>query len=180
MSIRDDDTASNWTAFTPAETATIQMEDNSDDLLKEDPFTITSSIPWPGSTYIISHSTTSNVLTLASGKVTMTPPGGPPSSSGSIHWECVENNGWVGFRNRVSGRYLGYDKGGSLICGAGQAKEWEQFCVRAHPDGGYVLLMTHWHELKPVGVIDGKKVVKLGQHHKVKVEEGTVWKFVKV
>ena len=180
MSIRDDDTTSNWSAFTPAETATIHMEDNSDELLKEDPLTITSSVPWPGSTYIISHGTSGSAITLDRGRVTLAPSGGPPSSSGSIYWDCVEVNGWLAFRHRVSGKYLGYDKGGSLICGAGQPKEWEQFCARAVPQGGFILLMTHWHELKPVGVIDGQKIVKLGQNHKTKIADGTVWKFVKV
>lgn len=173
----DDDTASNWTAFTPAETATIRMEDN--DLLKDDPLEITSSIPWPNSTYIISHSTTSAVITLTHGRISLTPPGGPPPASGSIHWDCVDVNGWFAFRNRVSGKYLGYDKGGTLVCQAGSPKEWEQFCVRAVPDGGFVLLMTHWHELKPVGV-SGERVVKLGQNRKTMIEEGIVWKFVKV
>jgi hypothetical protein len=181
MSVRDDETASNWTAFTPAETATIRMEDNEDmDLLKDDPLTISSSVPWPGSTFIISHAATSAVITLSSGRVTLSPPGGPPSLSGSIHWDCVDINGWVGFRNRVSGTWLGYDKGGTLICGAGRPQEWEQFCVRAVPDGGFILLMTHWHALKPVGVsgkLGDEKLVKLGNG---KTLDGTVWKFVKV
>jgi hypothetical protein len=49
--------------------------------------------------------------------------------------------------------------------------------VRAHPDGGFLLLMTHWHALKPIGVDAGGKVKKLESG---KVGNGTIWKFVKV
>jgi hypothetical protein len=173
-STREDETASNWSAFTPAETATIVMEDNEDGLLKdEDPLSISSSTPWPGNTYLISHATTSHVISLAHGHVTLSPPG---STMSSIHWQCHDNNGWIGFRNGVNGKWLGYDKGHLLICTAGRPQEWEQFCVRAVPDGGFVLMMTHWHGLRPLGV-KGDKVVKLDNG---KVGDGVVWKFVKV
>lgn len=54
-----------------------------------------SSVPWPGSTFIISSIVSGNVITLSDGQITMTRPG---SRSHSIYWRCVEANGWLGFQ----------------------------------------------------------------------------------
>ena len=134
-----------------------------------------SSVPWPGSTFIIRSILSGEVITVYDGKVTLAPPGG----RGSIHWVCVETEGWIGFRNLVTGRYLGHDPKGRLCCSASKHRGWENFCVRSTPDGGYVLLMTHFEKLWPVGI-------KLEQGAAVlaKIENGSPrsidWEFIKV
>lgn len=168
-----DDSTINDTAVTPPETV-------ADDLTDEDPLGIPStstSVPWPGSTFIIRSILTGHVLTLLDGKIILAPPGG----RGSIHWSCVENKGWLGFRNTISGRFLGHNKNGRLCCVADRQQGWENFCVRMVPDSGYVLLMTHFERLWKVGLKvegDGEKLVKMNA---AEAEEGKVeWDFIKV
>lgn len=162
-------------AATPPETVADDIEfiDNQDPFGKAN--LSASSIPWPGSSFIIRSVATGDVITLLDGQVLMAPPGG----RGSIHWACVENKGWIGFRSPITGRFLGHDKQGKLRCEASRHEGWENFCVRLRPEGGYVLLMTHWERLWNVGIrIDG------GLKRLAKIEdsglEGNIWEFVKV
>jgi hypothetical protein len=165
MTDHDDSTA----IMTPPETVADFLEEN-------DPLGTTklssSSVPWPGSTFIIRSVSTGHVLTLCDGQVVTSPPGG----RGSIHWACVETKGWLGFRNVVSGRFLGHDNAGRLRCTADRHQEWEKFCVRMTPDEGYVLLMTHWERLWQVGITVERGVERLAKIG----EPGIVWEFVKI
>jgi hypothetical protein len=170
-----DDSSTLYTAITPPETVATDLEllDDLDPLgdLKLNP----SSVPWPGSTFIIRCISSGQVLTLLDGKIILAPPGG----RASIHWTCVETKGWLGFRNYSSGRFLGYDANGRLRCSADRHQDWENFCVRMRPDGGYCLLMTHWERLWHVGmkVEQGvEKLAKIGEGG----SDGIVWEFVKV
>jgi hypothetical protein len=165
------------TAATPPETIPDDSLDDLDPLYSAtSPSTSpSSSVPWPGATFILRAPASGHVLTLLDGLIAMAPPGG----RGSIHWACVETKGWLGFRSPVSGKYLGYDAKGRLCCAAGRQQEWENFCARARPDGGYVLLMTHFERLWRVGVrVEGKvlRVAKIGHGE----DDGLVWEFVKV
>src|ERR1700760_1523535 len=102
MPIEDDNSTVYASQNTPPETV---VAGDDDFLESQDPLgdrKMNSSIPWPGSTFIIREVSTGQVLTLFDGKVILASLGGP----GNIHWECVETKGWLGFRNRVSGRYL--------------------------------------------------------------------------
>lgn len=171
----DDDSTIN-TAVTPPETTAGDL------LADEDPLgdSISStSVPWPGSTFIIRSVLTGRLLTLLDGQVVLAPPGG----RGSIHWKCVEEKGWLGFRNTISGRFLGHNKNGRLCCVADRQQGWENFCVRMTPDENYVLLMTHFERLWKVGLKvegngAGEKLVKMNA---VDAEKGKVeWDFIKV
>lgn len=56
---------------------------------------------------------------------------------------------------------------------------WERFCVRMRPEGGCVLLMTHYENLWHVGikVEQGvKKLAKIGDGGSF----GIVWEFAQV
>ncbi|TID24297.1 hypothetical protein E6O75_ATG02662 [Venturia nashicola] len=144
----------------------------------------TSSIPWPGDVYILRSKATGEVLTLNEGKTAMVKPGGRDS----IHWACVEKGGWLGFRNPVSGKFLGHDRGGYLICNADVQRGWERFCVRMKPDEGFVLYMTQYDDLWPVGLKEVPAEVKKGEKARkgdmrlAKIEKGKpmIWEFVKV
>ncbi|KAL8977459.1 MAG: hypothetical protein Q9177_006631 [Variospora cf. flavescens] len=117
-----------------------------------------SLVPWPNSTFVIRCVSSGRVITLLEGQITFTtlPPRGRHhggGGGGSVHWACVESNGWLGFLNIVSGRFLGHDSKGKLCCSATRHRRWEHFCVRKRPQGGgYVLLMRHWDGICCVGV----------------------------
>jgi hypothetical protein len=164
----DDSTTVNG-AMTPPETVADFLEEN--DPLGSAKLS-SSSVPWAGSTFIIRSASSGHVLTLCDGQIILSPPGG----RGSIHWACVETKGWLGFRNVVSGRFLGHDNAGKLRCTADRHQEWEKFCVRMTPEGGYVLLMTHWERLWQVGIMVERGVEKLAKIG----ETGIVWEFVKI
>ncbi|KAL8725440.1 MAG: hypothetical protein Q9181_006417 [Wetmoreana brouardii] len=134
-----------------------------------------SLVPWPGSTFIIRSVSSGHVITLLEGEITLTQPGG----RGSIYWICEETKGWLGFRNTVSGMLLGHDAKGMLCCSAKRHQSWEYFCVRMKPEGGCVLLMTHYSGLWHVGFKEEqgeKKLAKIGEGG----SDGIVWEFAKV
>ena len=135
-----------------------------------------SSVPWPGSTFIIRSTTSGHVITVLDGKVTLAPPGG----RGSIHWVCVETKGWIGFKNLVSGRYLGHNVEGKLCCSAAKQLGWENFCIRPRPDGGYLLQLTHFERLWTVGVKMEKGVEVLAKIEVGGPHEIITWEFIKV
>ncbi|KIY01826.1 uncharacterized protein Z520_01964 [Fonsecaea multimorphosa CBS 102226] len=116
--------------------------------------------PWPGSTYIIRTIPSGHILALHGGEVTVTGPCSPAAVGSSVHWTCEETKGWLGFRNVASGKLLGYDgrkgKGdrnrhGRLVCVAPRQQSWENFALRPRPEGGYLLLTTHFERLWRVG-----------------------------
>jgi hypothetical protein len=163
------DTSTAYIATTPPETVSADLDDH-------DPFggakPSSFSVPWPGSTFIIRSVSSGQVITLLDGQIVLAPLGG----RGSIHWACMETKGWLGFRNHVSGGFLGHDKHGNLRCTASWHQTWEYFCVRMRPEGGYVLLMTHWDGLWHVGIKEHGKLAKCGEGGSY----GTIWEFVKV
>ena len=170
--IPDPDNSTIYAATTPPETVAADLLDD------HDPFsgaeTSSSSVPWPGSTFIIRSISSGHVITLRDGQVVLAQPGG----RGSIHWACVEARGWFSFRNDISGRFLGYDLKERLCCSAEQYQGKEYFCARIRPEGGYVLLMPRFDGLSHVGikVEQGVEKLKVGNGE----SDGIVWEFVKV
>lgn len=67
-------------------------------------------------------------------------------------WTCTTHEGWRGFRNKASGRFLGRDNNGYLGCFAGQQSDWEKFVVECIPDGAFVLRQEHWWKLYPIAM----------------------------
>ena len=168
--IPDEDDSTDYSITTPTETVTTDLLDDHDPLDGAGPGPVL--VPWPGSTYIIRSVSCGKVITLVDGHVALTQPG----SSGSIYWVCVETKGWLGFRNAVSGKFLGHDIRGRLCCTAEQQKGWENFCCRTRPEGGCVLLMTHWERLWHVGLTPERGLAKVGDG----ASDGITWEFVKV
>jgi hypothetical protein len=169
-----DASSSIYSNDTPPEGLATGTTNNEDD----DPFeymTISSAVPWPGSTYIIRSAGSAQVLTLLDGQVVLD----LSSGRGSIYWQCVETKGWLGFRDPASGLFMGHNMYARLGCTAKRHSEWESFCARMTPNGGYVLLMTQWGKLWPLGVKSENGVQRLEKVEK-SVAEGLVWDFVKV
>jgi hypothetical protein len=169
----DPDHSTAYTAPTPPDTLSADLDDH-DPLGGADPGSF--SVPWPDSTFIIRSVASGQVMTLLDGQIVLAPLGG----RGSIHWECVENKGWLGFRNLVTGKFLGHNgKRGGLCCSAGHYQDWEKFCVRKRPEGGYIMLMTHWGDLWPVGMKVEQEVETLAKIEN-RASDGVVWEFIKV
>jgi hypothetical protein len=135
-----------------------------------------SCVPSHGSTVIIRSVTCANVLTLLDGQVVLAPSGG----RGSIHWTCVETEGWFGFRNRVSNKFICHGGGdGRLKCTAEQHDRWRHFTITPVPERGYVMQMLDWWKLRPIVVNAEDGLRTLGRTGD-KLSEGIVWEFVKV
>ncbi|RDW71522.1 hypothetical protein BP6252_08085 [Coleophoma cylindrospora] len=166
--IPDSDDSSTDTAVTPPENIPLHLNDNYDG----------ASDPGlePGSTFVIRSLWSREVLTLFKGEVLLAPPG----INGSQLWECVETDGWLGFRNMASYAFLGRDDQGFLRCSADWHREWERLRVGERTEGGYILLMTHWWKLRPLGFRRGASGEKRLAMMEIESTDGIVWEFVKV
>lgn len=171
--IPEDDDSTAYTATTPPETTASDHQEDCHSF--NGPETHSLLVPSPDSTFIIRSMSSGEVITLLDGQIKLTRPGG----HGCIHWACVESKGWFGFRNIVSGDFLGHDAKGKLCCTVKRLQGWEQFSLRPKPEGGCVLLMPHWWDLQPIGIVmeqGVEKLAKVGEGG----SDGVVWEFVKV
>lgn len=94
-------------------------------------------VPWPGETLIIRDKDTQLMLTLLGGRLEICPAEG---ARGGLEWECTEQHGWLGFRNTISGTYIGFDRN----CGFTASSYDEssgKWIARRHPEGGYLLMV---------------------------------------
>ncbi|KAF3937800.1 hypothetical protein ABW19_dt0205833 [Dactylella cylindrospora] len=130
-------------------------------------------IPWPGKTYIIQDRKSGNVITLMEGSISLEAPTSKGVEVGGQQWECIMKEGWLGFKNPVSGRFLGHDSRGYLQADAVEQHSWEEFCVRQHPEGGYVLFLRHYDGLEHIGLSWGR-LAKVGDS-----SSELLWDFVK-
>ncbi|KAE9970336.1 hypothetical protein BLS_004971 [Venturia inaequalis] len=180
INMSDVDNSTIYTPKTPPETIAGDARQEDEQINeKASPF----SAPWPGSTYMIrstSPGTAGQVITLLEGQVVLAKPG----SRGSTQWDCIEKDGWLGFRNPVSGKLLGHDEPGRLRCVVDQHRDWEYFCVRMKPEGGFVLLLRNGgrgESLWQVGVkVEKGKKAHEGKLAKIQNGNGIVWEFIKV
>ncbi|KAL6871696.1 hypothetical protein HDV57DRAFT_270545 [Trichoderma longibrachiatum] len=132
------------------------------------------AVPWPGNKYhIFINDTDRAICANDSGGVYVY------DINSDVHqqytWLCVEKNGYFGFNNTQTGRYIGHNSHDLLRAEAWNFEAWELMTVRKHPEGGYELLSPHWwHTLKKVTVLAGSDELVLRQHGT------TLWQFVKV
>lgn len=132
------------------------------------------SIPWPGNTYIILEKASEQVIyTKSNGDVWIDGTSGEHDPY--AHWQCVEQNGYFGFKNVRTGGYLGHDGGDGIKATARALLPWELFTTRKHPEGGYQVLLPHyWHTLMLLSVAENGKRLHRRDHGT------TVWEFIKV
>lgn len=162
-------------AATPPETITNDFLDTEDPLGAS--ASSSTSVPWPGSTFILRCTNSGRLLTLLDGKIILAKPGSP----GSFHWECMEYKGWLAFRSRISGRFLGHNKNGRLVCTSDKQQSWENFTVRPTPQGSYLLFMTHHERLWRVGLrMDGDEEKLFKMKAADALEAQIEWDFIKV
>lgn len=156
------------TPSTTSENVTVGPdEDRYDDLR--------SWVPSHGSTVIIRSTSCGNVITLLGGDVVLAPLGG----RGSIHWTCVETEGWFGFRNRVTNKFLCHGWDARLKCSAEEHDKWRHFTITPVPKGGYIMQMLDWWVLRPIVVNAERGLQKLGRTGN-RLSEGMVWEFIRV
>jgi hypothetical protein len=166
--VLDSDNSTAHTATTPPET----LPDNLD---WDNDFSTSSvaSVPVPGLTFIIRSVSCGRVITLLDGQTVLTQRGG----CGSIRWACVVTKNWLGFKNVASGKFLGHGMNGRLCCAAEKHSGWECFCLFPGREGGYVLFMTNYEDLWPVGI-----KVEQGVEYLAKIDkegsEGIIWEFI--
>jgi hypothetical protein len=132
----------------------------------------TESVPYPGAQFIIRQRDTDKVITLVGGALKLADGLNP---KGGYHWECIEKDRWLGFRNCVSGTIIGHNNGKKFVARAEKHQSYEYISLRPSPQGGYELLTKHGHdELWSMNVADdGEQLVETkGQ--------GALWDFLKV
>ena len=124
--------------------------------------------PWPEKTFIIRENNTHLMITVVGGGLKVCD---HITGRGGFHWECVEKNGWLGFCNSVSGTLIGHNSRGAYIAAATLHRQYEGFCARRHPEGGYILVTRHSDNLLSM------KVGLSGTLVETK-DEGTRWEFI--
>ncbi|KAI0467317.1 hypothetical protein F4859DRAFT_525962 [Xylaria cf. heliscus] len=135
-----------------------------------------ASVPEPGKTYKIVEIVSERAITLIGGRLV---PVLDVGTRGGWQWDCEENpDGWIGFRNAVSGRYLGHDNKGGYIAQANKLDAWESFTLRPRTAGGYNLCVKHGSKLKPMGISDDGSESKLVDAQSY--EEAARWEFYEV
>lgn len=99
-------------------------------------------VPRPGRIYRIHLMDTDKVIMVIKGKVELQPIA-EAKLGGGWHWHCVEMRNWLRFRNHVSGNTLGCSRFlGPLVQQEYHTEAQDFFCIRHHPDGGYLLLVN--------------------------------------
>ncbi|KAK0716725.1 hypothetical protein B0T21DRAFT_339706 [Apiosordaria backusii] len=110
-------------------------------------FAVQDAFPVPGYTYIIYDRATGYLLSLYRGKVTTRSHAELTPDCATWHWQCDDNNGWLGFVQESSGRYLGVGPGLTsigdnmltLVVDSKSLGPGEQFYYRKDGSGGYQL-----------------------------------------
>ncbi|KAI1426494.1 hypothetical protein F5Y12DRAFT_742403 [Xylaria sp. FL1777] len=174
--------SSNWTPVTtPTHTTT---SDTSMDKRYDQPnlhsFTINggiSEVPEPGGLYMIRDLDSGKAITLVEGHVTLVLDAG---TRGGWQWKCEElREGWIGFRNVVSGKYLGRDNKGRFVALFDKFHGWESFVLRPREAGGYNLLGKDGYVLRAMAIIDAESTSPTLAETRA-AKNGARWEFVKV
>ncbi|KAI3319884.1 hypothetical protein HD806DRAFT_508192 [Xylariaceae sp. AK1471] len=137
----------------------------------------TSSIPEPGGTYMIRDLESGKAITLVNGRLTLVLNAG---TRGGWQWHCEEvDDGWVGFRDAVSGKYLGHDNKGGFQVQASKLYSWESFVLRPREAGGCNLWVKYGSKLKAMGIADKDEPFPT-LIQALSAKEAARWEFVKV
>ncbi|KAK2697302.1 hypothetical protein QWA68_003763 [Fusarium oxysporum] len=130
----------------------------------------TESVPYPGAIFIIRHRDSGKVITIVNGDLRLCEGFNP---RGGFHWECIERDRWLGFRNCVSGTIISHNERKKFTARVDKHQSHEYFTLRPSPQGGYELLMRHGQELWSMAVgDDGSELVEVRG-------EGALWDFLK-
>ncbi|KAI1430885.1 hypothetical protein GGR50DRAFT_145452 [Xylaria sp. CBS 124048] len=137
--------------------------------------TTMGTVPEPGKTYMIRDLDTDKIITLDDGRLTLQ--AGPDHGAG-WKWRCSENTqGWLAFREKASGRYLGRDDWGGYRAEVTHFKKWEFINLRPVKKGGYhIMTMKNGWTLERMGLTDdGQRLVVVDNATKA-----ARWEFIEV
>ncbi|KAI1639387.1 hypothetical protein F4809DRAFT_139896 [Biscogniauxia mediterranea] len=135
----------------------------------------TACAPEAPHAYMIRDLATGKALALRDGRLTLTHEAG---EAGGWRWRCTErdDDGWLGFRESVSGCYLGRDGAGGMCARATKHRAWEALLLRPLRDGGYHILTCDWWRLRRVALApDGAALVESRDRG-----EALRWEFIEV
>ncbi|KDN65478.1 hypothetical protein CSUB01_05524 [Colletotrichum sublineola] len=130
-------------------------------------------IPWPDGTFHIIERATGRKIAITDDNLMLLDPKGVCHPSRLI-WHCVEKDGYFGFQNPQSGRYIGHD-GNNGIRTAAKLRGWEMWTPRQHPKGGYQLLSPFWSDALMILSVAESGACLVRRHHST-----TLWEFVRV
>ena len=133
-------------------------------------------VPWPGSAFAIRHIGSGHFIGLDDGGNVRLKAVENVGARESCHWRCHEKDGWFGFRHE--GRFLGHSGEKDMHAESKHHKEWESYCIRKHPEGGYQIMSPRSKTFWYLGVDkSGQKVVRVEHGNDVRA---TTWDFTKV
>ncbi|KAJ2989681.1 hypothetical protein NUW58_g3349 [Xylaria curta] len=136
-----------------------------------------TSVPEPGRIYMIREKTSGEILTHANGVPTVLLGAG---TRGGWQWKCEEHpDGYLGFRDVVSGRYLGRGNKEVYVVEAKKLDARESFVLRPRDPEGYNLCAKDGHKLKPMG-ITARSGIETRLIDALNYKEAARWVFIKV
>lgn len=131
------------------------------------------AIPWPENTFQIIEKNSGRAIMLTGDKPELQSVN--DTRHLGTHWLCVKQNGYFGFQNPQTGRYLGHDGKGGIVAWVPHLKDWELWTTRGYPEGGYEMLSPFYSHMLMILCVheDGKTLVR--RRHGT-----TLWEFVRV
>lgn len=131
------------------------------------------AVPQPEKTFQIIEKNSGRAITLAGEQLKLK----DISETGNLgtRWLCVKQDGYFGFQNPQTGKYLGHDGKGGIRASESHLKGWELWTPRIHPEGGYEMLSPHSSYTLMVLCVheDGSGLVR-------RWHGSTLWEFVRV
>ncbi|PKS12460.1 hypothetical protein jhhlp_000666 [Lomentospora prolificans] len=171
LGYRDDPSASSSTATYLASPPTYNSAPPDYEELSSRTVTVRKSVLCPDATFIIQHRDTGRIVTLVDGELRLCE---GYSSRGGFHWQCVTKDRWLGFRNAVSGTYIGHNDKKKFIANVRHHQSNEHFLERLNQKGSYEVLVKHGNDLRSMAIgSDGTSLVETK-------DEGDLWDFIKV
>ncbi|KAI2781881.1 hypothetical protein F4815DRAFT_62264 [Daldinia loculata] len=132
------------------------------------------SAPEAGETYMIRHMDTGKAVTLSGGELVLRT---DAEVDGGWRWHCSESHdGWLYFRETVSGVYLGRDGWGGFRAKKRSPGVWERLLIRPREAGGCNIFAIHWWILMAMSTEDTDG--KLFETNTV--AKASRWEFVRV
>lgn len=131
------------------------------------------AIPWPENTFQIIEKQSGKAITLDGDQPKLQDL--EETSHQDTHWLCVKQDGYFGFHNPQTGRYLGHDGKTGISTRVFHLKDWELWTPRQHPEGGYELLSPYYSHTLMVLCVDQDGSTLVRRRHGT-----TLWEFVRV
>ncbi|KAK6216976.1 hypothetical protein QIS74_07090 [Colletotrichum tabaci] len=130
-------------------------------------------VPWPGKTFFIIEKKTGKAITLVDGQPVLLDL--TSTHDACTAWLCVEKQGYFGFQNPKSGKFLGHSSKAAVGAWSLELNEWELWTPRQHPEGGYQLLSPLWSHTLMVLCVAEDRIGLCRRTHGT-----TLWEFISI